>query len=85
MCVAQIGISSNYSIYVTGRKIFQILRLLLNVTVSENQTSLKHTLDVKLNQNNVIENSKHGQKSYGLESTINRHGVNPMHKADHQI
>lgn len=69
----------------TGRKIFQICRLLLNVTLSENQTNLKHTLDVKLNQNNVTENSKHGQKSYGLESTINHHGVNSIHKTDHQI
>lgn len=69
----------------TGRKIFQILRLLLNITLSENQTNLKHTLDVKLNQNSVIANSKHGQKSYGLESTINRHRVNSIHKADRQI
>lgn len=47
--------------------------LLLNITISENQTNLKHTLDVKLNQNNVIANSKHGQKCYGLESAINCH------------
>lgn len=68
-----------------GRKIFQIFRLLLSINLSENQTNLKHTLDVKLNHNNVIPNSKHGQKSYGLESTMNRHGVNSIHKADHQI
>lgn len=60
-------------LYMTGGKIFQILRLLLNITLSENQTNLKHTLDVKLNKNNVIANSKHGQKCHGLESTINRH------------
>lgn len=72
-------------LYMTGGKIFQILRLLLNITLSENQPNLKHTLNVKLNQNNVIANSKHGQKSYGLESTINHHWVNSIHKADHQI
>lgn len=72
-------------LYMTVGKTFQILRLLLNITLSENQTNLKHTLVVKLNQNNVIENSKHGQKCYGLESTINRHRRNSIHKADHQI
>lgn len=41
----------------TGGKIFHILRLLLNITLNENQTNLKHTLDVKLNKNNVIANS----------------------------
>ena len=72
-------------LYMTVGKTFQILRLLLNITLSENQTNLKHTLVVKLNQNNVIENSKHGQKFYGLESTINHHRRNSIHKADHQI
>ena len=72
-------------LYMTVGKTFQILRLLLNITLSENQTNLKHTLDVKLNQNNVIANSKRGQKCYGLESTINHHRRNSIHKADHQI
>lgn len=72
-------------LYMTVGKTFQILRLLLNITLSENQPNLKHTLDVKLNQNNVIANSKRGQKCYGLESTINHHRRNSIHKADHQI
>lgn len=63
--VAQIGIPSKYSSYEWWKN-FHSLRLLLNITLNENQTNLKHTLDVKFNQNNVIRDSKHGQKNLCL-------------------